>query len=76
MEIYSTNKNIVVQIILDEVERARYECEGEVRRLESILLQLGVGDRFLSGPSSVYAQVGVEDRFLSGPNSIYSRSRK
>jgi len=45
------------QLILSELEQSRAEYVGETRRLENILKELGVHDRFLTGPSQAYAQM-------------------
>ena len=43
-----------------ELEVSRAEYAGETRRLEGILKELGVQDRFLTGPSQAYAQTLTE----------------
>jgi len=48
------------EVVFEEIEKCRSEYEGEVKRLDRILSELGVDDRFITGPSTAYLQVLTE----------------
>eukprot|EP00088_Acartia_fossae_P069755 TRINITY_DN9190_c0_g1_i1.p1 TRINITY_DN9190_c0_g1~~TRINITY_DN9190_c0_g1_i1.p1 ORF type:complete len:275 (-),score=84.48 TRINITY_DN9190_c0_g1_i1:368-1192(-) len=60
------------QVILEEAERSRQEYEAETKRLASILSELGLTEKSLSGPSSAYIEVLTECCSLLNEDNIGS----
>jgi len=60
------------QVIFNEIEKCRSEYEGELHRLERILSELSIDDRFLTGPSTAYLQVLTDSCSILNEETIGS----